>query len=215
MILPSPHRVHCAGRGRSGFSLVELLTVLTLVLMLCGLALAGMRSLQPSRLSQSGEMVGGVLSLAHSTAMARSGTTIVAFPVSGEAAYRSVAVFSRNLRTRQWEQLTPWRNTGEGIFFDADPSLANSLFSSPSASLPADFPSTLAIKGVSIPAAGARYLIFDALGMPSGASSDFLRVRLIPGFRDGTADAPVVTDQANHYDLLVLSSVSGIKHLRP
>ena len=196
----------------AAFSLPELLTVLVIVSVLFTVGASAFHQSASRRLAASGEVIGSMVSLARSTAFNKRRPTALAVPVSGEHAYRMMALFVCEPTAsgqEVWKQGIPWESLPAPVVFDPQAPLLAA-----SSDAPAGFPAKVRITGKDIAASELRFLIFNARGMVE--TTGVPRLRLVAGTLEGN-QLTAHTNAGTHpfYDILFPEAVRGVKYRQP
>lgn len=207
-------------KGRSGFSLVELLIVVAIISILGVLAARSLNQTSAS-LSAAGEVVTGLASWARQIAVSNNNpTALVVLTRDSSAqkgAYRELTILE--YEGGKWRQANNWKRLPEGIIIDPDLNASTFLGS-------ASFPAGLMGSGLDLVRNGASVPMSDIachLFLPRGGLLDPSQspaLRLVRGhmlnesqaqYRQGSTSA----DQRHYYDVILLGVSGLVKVVKP
>jgi prepilin-type N-terminal cleavage/methylation domain-containing protein len=213
-------------RSRRGFSLVEMLTVLAIMLSLAVLSMSSFSSLQSTSLTSSGNQMVDLLAMARQNSISQNAYTAVAIKSQGTGAYNAYCLLQL---TRQddgtlgeWTEITPWHYLARGVVFESGQT--NDTFVSMPISLPAPLPTTFPFQGQQINLSSATvYQCYQPDGTLSAqpASPTRMALRLIQGAVDPSSGAftyqgrTVSGQEVSYYDLVFVGNTGVIKIERP
>lgn len=211
----------------NGYSLVELLAVMAIMVMLAGLTAVSVSTVKPTALSAAGNETVAALANARQNSLSKCLSTALVFIKTGPGRYSAHALFEAHQLpdgALRWDQITAWKTLPQGIRFDpgypAEPATVNDP--APfwtGAPLPDGFPTTINYQGRTIDTlSGAAIHVFTPNGMLS--SGKLTALRLVEGL-EGASDSVEYTHKksdgslANWYEILVLRDSGEPKVFRP
>jgi prepilin-type N-terminal cleavage/methylation domain-containing protein len=203
--------------SKKGFTLVELLSVLSIMAVIIGISVPAIGSLtRSSGLAVSGRVVSNLMAIARSEAINQRKRIAFVF-ISDHTAteslvYRKMSVGELDLDAATFSPLSKWEMLTNGVAVDFDTTLYSSAMTKPNTT-------TVTIAGVSTEIA---YILFDptgaafqaAVGKPSG-------IRLIEGFFSSAQGQVIPTsaqksgDSANWLQVSADSLTGRIQIERP
>ena len=154
LMLPPPTR-------RAGYTLVELLTVLTIALVMILLTTRMAGYLSTRRMESAIALVENTVLLAKETAILKRVPVMMVVPVKGDTAFQGMALYEQLPNGTEWKAMTGWRAFPPGVAFDGTG--ADSPFQKP-ATLPDGFPATLQLGARSVASSEVCGVLFDASG---------------------------------------------------
>lgn len=205
--------------NRAGFTLVELLTVIAIMVIMGGLMVASIGSSDAARLNTGGNTLANAIMAARQNSIARNAFT--AFVVktnttgnylTGDYSAYCLLQFTYNAdgSPGNWTEVTPWRMLPAGIFFDKTNALTdNFLLLTSDTSFSPSLPSSFPFQGQTInltQASTASFHIFQPDG--SLVNNREMRLRLI----EGAWSTSSITNKhtADKYDVLILQDTGQV-----
>jgi len=208
-------------RGQAGFSVVELVIVLALIVVLTTLSVPAFNKISGSgALSSSGNLVVNMANLARTQAIARNTMTalVVATDRRSHQAYRTMAVFELAptqdgglMRTTDWRLVSKWEVLQRGIIVDIDLTFNDKTDSASTPGVP--FPMLPDIQIGGQPVESYRYIVFMPSGYLLSGQSESLNLKegyIIPNTTD-----PQYKNTSNKYDITILASTGRVIVSRP
>ncbi len=218
---------------RGGFSLVELLVVITLILFLSGLSAFSLKGTSAARLANAGASISGFIESARENAILKRQPVAVAMLVSGEDANRAFTALgyvppASGQTNGSWKQISRWELLPQGVTVDLGADSAGNALTGllPSGSPPVGtaLPS-LVRKGATYAASdpsGYGYVVF----MPDGSlfqnanGSTPPVLRLIEGnWQEGSIQYTGGKDDngntANYVEISINQATGKVKIIRP
>jgi prepilin-type N-terminal cleavage/methylation domain-containing protein len=215
-----------------GFSLIELLLVLTIMGVFASLSMLALKPLTSSQnLTSAGDKFAGLLAFAREEAIAKNTLTalvLITSPNEGPAAYRTFSVWEVALpvaggapTSSNWYQATKWQELPPGTVLDSGYPASNNFLTpiTVTPALPATIPYLGAPLSTSSPGCAVQYFL------PSGrldwSSSGNCTIQLVDGYYNGSSTVythPVLSNSSQSADYIqyVLSPATGeAKVVRP
>lgn len=196
----------CSDR-RGGFTLIELMVVVGLILMISGFAIVGFRGTEARRMDAALRIVQGQVNYARQFAITQRTETALVIPISGAGNEHDMRAFfvasgSGNTMTNA---ITGWITLPQGVYFDRDPSLQDNVL--------VGSPGSISMPGGNFinPAAEVRILRFNLRGELHGMSTD-QRIYLAEGVLDGTTFTRF-NDDPNLADLVLVRRLTGLPEI--
>ena len=197
---------------RRGFTLVEMLGVLTIIGILASLASLAVKGLSGSiGLTGAGDVTGAVFAFARQEAITKNTLTAVVVPTNTSlvtAAYRTLAVWEYSAATGAWQQASPWRMLPKGVVIDSHTSDSTSYLLT-GVTFPA-MPTTINYQGTTLTAPSSpttgdfAYQVFLPSGRlpplpqnPAGQTPSSYTLTLVEGFYASGASSPTYTHLKN------------------
>ncbi len=200
-------------RDKGGFSLVEMLVVLTIMGILSALTVSSIASLRSTALSSAGNQLVDVFAMARQNSISKNCFTAVIIRTQGTgacAAY-SLVQSSRDETTGvfgAWTEVTPWRYLPNGIVFE-NSSTNGDTFMTVATALPGTLPTSANLQGAQIAfgTAGNVVQCYQPDGTLVGGQA--LKLRLIEGTSDNSGN--IVSVGSNYYDLYFIANTGTTK----
>jgi prepilin-type N-terminal cleavage/methylation domain-containing protein len=206
---------------RSGFSLVEMLVVISIMATVTVAAFAGLFGVGGSfKLSGAGNRVSNLALLARQNSLSKNAmTALVMIGTSGtEGDYRAFRLFEivprtdgQPLTSADWSPLGSWETTPDGVVVDTCTFAPNSVAVTP------PMPQILYRDSV---VTSYQYVVFLPTGALLGGTSS--SVRLVQGFRAPGSQVTTYTSArggdgkgANYYNVCLLGASGRVKIDRP
>jgi prepilin-type N-terminal cleavage/methylation domain-containing protein len=181
-----------------GFSLLELLVVLTIMGLLASLGVLALKPLTSSQnLNSAGDKVAGLLAFAREEAIAKNTMTavvLVTSPTQSTASYRTFSVWELALpatggapTSANWFQATKWQSLPFGTTLDSGSPSSNNFATSMTVT-PA-LPATITYLGTPLSTTGSAVAVqyFLPSGQLDWSSSNNLTIQLVEGYYNGTS----------------------------
>jgi prepilin-type N-terminal cleavage/methylation domain-containing protein len=193
-------------KTREGFSLLELLIVMTITGLLSCLVAVSLGTADSAALSGNGNAVFDALSLARQEAVSRDTYTAMVIMTNGAGAYNSYCLMELpknsdgTYNTNGWSGFQSWQTLASGVVFS--PSDPSTFLTTPTPSaLPATLPASYSYHGKSLDLAST---CTAQIFRPDGTliATNQLRLRIVRGSWNGSS----VTSprQTNYYDIVIV-----------
>jgi prepilin-type N-terminal cleavage/methylation domain-containing protein len=211
-----------ANRSR-GFSLVEMLVVLTIMGILSALTVSSISSLRSTVLSATGNQLVDVFAMARQNSLTKNGFTAVVVRAQGTgacSAYCLLQLVRQDDGTfGSWTELSPWRYLPAGVVFENNQTTIDTFMLTAPA-LPSPLPTSYLFQGspIDLTAAGTVVQCYQPDGTLINTLSNghALQLRLIEGKADTTGSvtysgATVAGAQVSYYDLFFIANTGITK----
>jgi len=120
-------------KNRKGFTLVELLLVIALIVMLTALTLPGIKSIHSAgHLNNAGNLVSDVINQARQMARARNSLVLLIIAEDSSGALNQLTLCERSAEATSWKQILRWETLPAGIAIDPAKSQLTALSPTPS-----------------------------------------------------------------------------------
>ncbi len=190
---------------RSGFTLIELMVVIGLILMITGFAIVGFRGGEARRMEAALRTVHGQLNYARQFAITQRSQAVVVIPVDGAGEEHNLRAFfvATGVDSLITNAITGWVTLPQGVYFDPNPAEEDTIFaagSPPGVTWPPDL----------LPAgANVRVLRFGPRGELLGVSGD-RRVYLAEGVLVGNS---ITRFNDDLWDLILVRRLTGLAEI--
>lgn len=175
-----------------GFTLVELLVVMSVLSVLMLLATPSIRLLNSQSLTAAGNQMVDATTMARQNSISKNGYTAVVVKTQGAGAYSAYCILDLQRNDDgsygAWQAVTPWQHLASGIIFSpTTPSATISSFLDGIANIPTPLPTEFSFQGKKIDlnpgTANSETVvqIYQPNGAPLNATQS-LRLRLSEGF---------------------------------
>jgi prepilin-type N-terminal cleavage/methylation domain-containing protein len=209
---------------RGGFSLVEMLVVLTIMGILSALTVSSFGVLRSTSLTLAGNNVVDVFAMARQNSIAKNDFTAVVIQTQGTAALTSYCVIDlardANGNFGSWTQVSPWRYLPKGVIFENNqPSVDTYMQGTGTSTLPSALPTSFPFQGSQVDLTSASYVVqcYQPDGTLVGGQP--LRLRLIEGAADATGNIAYQGStssgtQVSYYDVYFVANTGLTKIAR-
>ena len=173
-----------------GFSLVEMLVVLTIMGVLSALTVSSFGVLRSTSLAAAGNNIVDVFAMARQNSIAKNNFTAVVIQTQGTGALASYCVLDltrdANGNFGAWTQVSPWRYLPRGVVFENNQSSIDTYMNQSlvSSTLPSALPTSFPFQGSQVDLTSSSYVVqcYQPDGTLVGGQQ--LRLRLIEGSSD-------------------------------
>jgi prepilin-type N-terminal cleavage/methylation domain-containing protein len=210
-------KIKAISTEEQGFSLAELLVVLTIISILSFLAVQSVSSLRSTALSTAGNQLVDVFAMARQNSISKNDYTAVIIQTTGPGACSAYCLLELptqpdGTRGTLWNELTPWRFLPKGVVFENhqanDTFMSTTLNSSATTppTLPVSLPNSYSFQGSQINFITTPPVVqcYQPDGTLIGAQQS-LALRLIEGTAD-TSGSTSNTGKANYYDIYFMAN---------
>jgi type II secretory pathway pseudopilin PulG len=208
------------GMVTNGFSLIELLAVMGVMIILMGLVVPAVSSIgKASSLNAGGALVTGLINAARQNSLTNNAMTalVIVTDPSLDAQYRMFTMLEalpradgQALTSSDWQQISKWETLSPGIVVDNNAPLQ----SGSSGSISPPFPAQLSYGNHPISPNQLEFLVFYPDG--SISSPNPATIKLVEGYYSKGSSLPLYTGgPANCYQMTVLNATGRIKIVRP